>query len=150
MQTIVYIRIVLEGLAYMSFPIIIIFAFASIGCKIIMHWFQLLVWISLWAPFFVVVKFLLQIIWEMRLEKTFGTTNVSFNMFSSFGLAELYESMEAVAAGMPATIGALTFFLMKGGGHMMANLAGSLSSAAHAGAGIAAKRFHYVFSTFFY
>ena len=136
-QYIVYIRVVLEGLAYMSFPIIIIFALASIGCKAIMHWFQLLVWISLWPPFFVVVKFLLQIIWEMRLEKTFGTSNVSFNMFSSFGLSELYESMEGAAAAMLATIGTLTFFLMKGGGHMMANLASSLNSPAHAAASTA-------------
>ncbi|MEM7174330.1 MAG: conjugal transfer protein TraG N-terminal domain-containing protein [Chlamydiota bacterium] len=133
-QYIVYTRIVLEGLAYISFPIIVIFALASVGFRIVIHWFQLLVWISLWPPFFVIAKFLLQILWETRLEKTFGTSSVSFNMFSSFGLADLYASMEGVAFGMLATIGTLTFFLMKGGGHMMASLAGSLNAPAHAAA----------------
>ena len=138
-KTIVAMKNLFEALIYCLFPVILILAVATLGFRSLFNWLQFIVWINLWPPFFVVVNFLLNTTWDLRMAKVFGTSGACLSIFSSHGLADLYSSMEAIAAGALFTVPFLAFAIIRGGVGSMMHLAGSLNAPAQAAASQAAS-----------
>jgi hypothetical protein len=138
-KSIVAMKNFFEAIVYMSFPIILLLALGLMGFRTILTWLQFLVWISLWPPFFVIVNFVLNATWDMRVAKVFGAVDVGLSIFSSHGLADLYSSMESIAAGALFSVPFLAFAIVKGGVGSMMQLAGTLNAPAQSAASQAAS-----------
>lgn len=132
-NSIVAMRNFFEAVIYMVFPLIILVSLLSFGLKPLLNWVQFVLWVNTWPPFYVVVKFLLNSIWEFRTKHTFGD---SFNLtlFTSEGLSDLYSSMESIAAISMAFIPYLSWILLKGGVSQMVHLSSSIMSPAQSAA----------------
>lgn len=138
-KSIVAMKNFFEAIIYMSFPIILMLAVCIMGFRTIATWLQFLLWISLWPPFFVVVNFLLNTTWDLRVAKVFGMGDIGLTIFSSHGLADLYSSMESIAAGALFSVPFLAFAIVKGGVHSMVQLSSSLNAPAQSAASQAAN-----------
>lgn len=138
-KSIVAMKNFFEAIVYMSFPIILLLALGLMGFRTILTWLQFLVWISLWPPFFVIVNFLLNTTWDMRVAKVFGGSEVGLSIFSSHGLSDLYSSMESIAAGALFSVPFLAFAIVKGGVGSMLHLASTLNAPAQSAASQAAS-----------
>lgn len=134
-KSIVAMKNLFEGIVYMSFPIILLLGICFMGFRSLVTWASFLVWINLWPPFFVIINFMLNTTWDYRMSNLFGTkADVGFTMFSSSGLAELYTSMESIAAGALFSVPFLAFAIVKGGVSSMMHLAGTLNAPAQGAA----------------
>ena len=133
-KSIVAMKNFFEAIVYLAFPIVLILSVCSLGFRSLMTWAQFLMWIALWPPFFVIVNFLLNTTWDLRVEKLFGSSEVGLTMFSSSGLADLYSSMESIAAGALFSVPFLAFAIVKGGVSTMMHLAGTLNAPAQGAA----------------
>lgn len=138
-KSIVAMKNFFEAIIYMSFPLILMLAVCIMGFKTIATWLQFLLWISLWPPFFVVVNFLLNTTWDLRVAKVFGMGDVGLTIFSSHGLADLYSSMESIAAGALFSVPFLAFAIVKGGVGSMMQLSSTLNAPAQSAASQAAN-----------
>lgn len=138
-KSIVAMKNFFEALIYCLFPIILILAVATLGFRSLFNWLQFLIWINLWPPFFVVVNFLLNTTWDLRMAKVFGGSDVGLSIFSSHGLADLYSLMESIAAGALFSVPFLAFAIVKGGVGSMMQLAGTLNAPAQSAASQAAS-----------
>jgi conjugal transfer mating pair stabilization protein TraG len=132
-NSIVAMRNFFEATIYMVFPLIILICLLSFGLKPLVNWTHFILWVNTWPPFYVVVKFLLNAIWEFRTKHTFGDS-FGLTIFTSEGLADLYSSMESIAAISMAFIPFLSWILLKGGVSQMVQLASSLMSPAQTAA----------------
>ncbi|NNM43166.1 MAG: hypothetical protein HKM07_02340 [Chlamydiae bacterium] len=113
-----------EGLIYMVFPIVVIFALLSFGVQALIQWLHFLLWINIWSPFYVVVKFLLNVTWKIK-TSTFGD-NFGLTVYTSEGLGDLYSFMESIACVCMFFIPFLSWVVIKGGVGQMVQLASSL------------------------
>lgn len=138
-KSIVAMKNFFEAIVYLAFPIVLILSICSLGFRSLMTWAQFLIWIALWPPFFVIVNFLLNTTWDLRVEKLFGKADLGLTMFSSSGLADLYSSMESIAAGALFSVPFLAFAIVKGGVSSMMHLAGTLNAPAQGAATQAAN-----------
>ena len=138
-KSIVSMKNFFEALIYCSFPIILILAVATLGFRSLFNWLQFLVWINLWPPFFVVINFVLNTTWDFRMAKVFGVAGANLSIFSSHGLADLYSSMESIAAGALFCVPWISYAIVKGGVSSMMHLAGTLNAPAQAAASQAAS-----------
>ena len=132
-NSIVAMRNFFEATIYMVFPLIILISLLSFGLKPLLNWVHFVIWVNMWPPFYVVVKFLLNTIWAYRTEQMFGKT-FGLTIFTSEGLADLYSSMESIAAISLAFIPFLSWILLKGGVSQMVQLASSIMSPAQSAA----------------
>jgi len=135
-NSIVAMRNFFEATIYMVFPLIILLCLLSFGLKPLLNWTQFILWVNTWPPFYVVVKFLLNSIWEFRSKHTYGDS-FGLTIFTSEGLADLYGSMESIAAIAMAFIPFLSWILLKGGVSQMVQLASSIMSPAQSAASTA-------------
>lgn len=138
-KSIVAMKNFFEAAIYMVFPIILILAVLTLGFKSLVTWLQFLLWINIWPPFFVVVNFLLNTTWDFRMDNLFGNSQVDLSVFTSHGLADLYSSMESIAAGALFTVPFLAYAFVKGGVGSMIHLAGTLNAPAQSAATQAAS-----------
>ncbi len=138
-KSIVAMKNFFEAIVYLAFPVVLILSICSLGFRSLMTWAQFLIWISLWPPFFVIVNFLLNTTWDLRVNKLFGSSEVGLTIFSSSGLADLYTSMESIAAGALFSVPFLAFAIVKGGVSSMMQLAGTLNAPAQGAATQAAS-----------
>lgn len=136
-SSIVAMRNFFEALIYTVFPLMIVVSLLSFGIKPLISWVQFVLWVNTWPPFYVVVKFLLNSIWEFRRKSAWGES-VDLTIFTSEGLADLYSSMESIAAVAMAFIPFLSWIILKGGVHQMVHMASSLMSPAQSAASTAA------------
>lgn len=136
-SSIVAMRNYFEAITYMIFPIIILVSLLSFGLQPIIQWVHFVVWVNIWPPFYVVVNFLLTTIWAFRKKLIWGN-GLSLTLFSSEGLADLYSSMESIAAIAMAFIPFLSWILLKGGASQLVQLASSLMSPAQSASSTAA------------
>lgn len=136
-SSIVAMRNFFEATIYMVFPLMILVSLLSFGIKPLISWLQFVLWVNLWPPFFVVVNFLLNSIWNTRREHLFGDS-VDLTVFTSEGLNDLYASMESIAAIAMAFIPFLSWAILKGGVSQMVHLASSLTGPAQSAASTAA------------
>ncbi len=132
-NSIVATRNFFEATIYMVFPIIILICLISFGLKPLINWVHFILWVNMWPPFYVVVKFLLNAIWEFRTKHAFGD-DFGLTIFTSEGLSDLYSSMESIAAISLAFIPFLSWILLKGGVSQMVQLASSIMSPAQSAA----------------
>jgi len=132
-KAIVAMRNFFEALIYMVFPLLLIVSLLSFGIKPLVSWLQFILWVNIWPPFFVVVNFLLNSIWDYKRSQLFGSS-VDFTIYSSERLFDLYSSMEAIAAMAMAFIPFLSWALLKGGVSQMVHLASSLNAPAQSSA----------------
>ncbi len=132
-NSIVATRNFFEATIYMVFPIIILICLVSFGLKPLINWVQFILWVNMWPPFYVVVKFLLSSIWEFRTKHSFGDS-FGLTIFTFEGLTDLYSSMESIAAISLAFIPFLSWILLKGGVSQMVQLASSIMSPAQSAA----------------
>lgn len=132
-NSIVAIRNFFEATIYIVFPIMMILCLLSFGLKPLINWTHFILWIHTWPPFYVVVKFLLNSIWSFRTKHAFGDS-FGLTIFTSEGLADLYSSMESIAAISLAFIPFLSWILLKGGVSQMVQLASSIMSPAQSAA----------------
>jgi len=137
-SSLVAMRNFFEATIYMVFPIVLIVALLSFGMQAIIQWVQFLLWVNTWPLFYIVVNFLLNSIWDAR-KKTVLGISPDLTIFSSEGLADLYASMESIAAIALAFIPYLSWILLKGGVHQMVQLASSIMSPAQSAASTAAS-----------
>ncbi len=137
-SSIVAMRNFFEALIYTVFPLIIVFSLLSFGIKPLISWVQFVLWVNTWPPFYVVVKFLLNSIWDFRKRSAWGES-VDLTIFTSEGLCELYSSMESIAAVAMAFIPFLSWIILKGGVHQMVHMASSLMAPAQSAASTAAS-----------
>ncbi len=137
-SSIVAMRNFFEAVIYMVFPIMILVSLMSFGIQPLIHWVHFALWVNIWPPFYVVVNFLLNAIWAFRKKLIWGE-GLSLTLFSSEGLADLYSSMESIAAIAMAFIPFLSWILLKGGVSQMVQLASSLMSPAQSAASTAAS-----------
>ena len=136
-SSIVAMRNFFEALIYTVFPLMIVVSLLSFGVKPLMSWVQFVLWVNTWPPFYVVVKFLLNSIWEYRRNAAWGE-RVELTIFTSEGLCDLYSSMESIAAIAMAFIPFLSWIILKGGVGQMVHMASSLMSPAQSAASTAA------------
>ena len=136
-HSIVSMRNVFEALIYAAFIFIIPLAFFPSGLKYLGTWSGLVMWIQLWPPFYVILDFIIQTIWEIRKKGILGTES-SLNLFTSDGLINLYENMEAIASLMILFVPFLSYILLKGGVASFVHLASSVTSPAHSAASMTA------------
>lgn len=136
-NAIVAMRNFFEATIYMVFPLIVLISLLSFGIKPLVSWVHFILWINTWPIFFVVMKFLLSTIWEFRTGRAFGDS-YGLTIFTSEGLADLYSSMESIAAISMAFIPFLSWILLKGGVSQMVQLASSIMSPAQTAASTAA------------
>lgn len=132
-NSIVATRNFFEATIYMVFPIILLICLVSFGLKPLINWVHFILWVNMWPPFYVVVKFLLNSIWEFRTKHAFGDS-FGLTIFTSEGLTDLYSSMESIAAISLAFIPFLSWILLKGGVSQMVQLASSIMSPAQSAA----------------
>lgn len=136
-NSIVAMRNFFEATIYMVFPLVVLLCLLSFGIKPLLNWTHFILWVNAWPPFYVVVKFLLNSIWEFRTKHTYGDS-FGLTIFTSEGLTDLYSSMESIAAIAMAFIPFLSWVLLKGGVSQMVHLASSLMSPAQSAASTAA------------
>lgn len=137
-DSIITAHIYLEALVYLVFPLVIIISLLSFGLKVLIHWTHFVLWISLWPPLYVVAKYLLTTIWDSRAVKAFGS-DFNLTLFTSDGLAELYNSMEGYAFVALSLIPPLAWALLQGGVASMVHFASSVISPSHTSASTAAS-----------
>lgn len=135
-NSIVAMRNFFEAIIYMVFPLIILVCLLSFGLKPLVNWIQFILWVNIWPPFYVVVKFLLNSIWEFRTKSMYGD-DFGLTVFTSEGLSDLYANVESVAAISMAFIPFLSWILIKGGVSQMVQLASSIMSPAQSAAATA-------------
>jgi conjugal transfer mating pair stabilization protein TraG len=136
-SSIVAMRNFFEAMIYTVFPLMIVVSLLSFGVKPLISWVQFVLWVNTWPPFYVVVKFLLNSIWEFRKRSMWGES-VDLTIFTSEGLSDLYSSMESIAAVAMAFIPFLSWIILKGGVNQMVHMASSLMSPAQTAASTAA------------
>lgn len=132
-NSIVAMRSFFEATIYMVFPLMILFCLFSLGLKPLLNWLQLSLWVNLWPPFYVLLKFLLTTLWELRSQQMFGK-HFTLTLFTSEGLTDLYSSMESIAAIAMALIPLLSWILLKGGVSQMVQLTSSFMAPAQTAA----------------
>lgn len=135
-STIVALRNYFEATLYMVFPLIIIVSLLSFGLKTLLNWLHAIIWVNTWPIFYVVTQFMLSSIWDLRTKNIFGD-NFGLTVFTSEGLADLYASMESIAAATLASIPFLSWMLIKGGVSQMIQLASSITAPAQSAASTA-------------
>src|SRR5207249_3504205 len=111
----------------------IIVSLLSFGVQTIIQWLQFVLWVNTWPVFYIVLNFMLNSIWDMRKKAILGD-GPYLTLFSSEGLADLYSSMESIAAIALAFIPYLSWILLKGGVSQMVHLASSIMSPAQSAA----------------
>jgi conjugal transfer mating pair stabilization protein TraG len=135
--SIVSMRNFFEATIYMVFPLVILISLLSFGITPFIQWLQFILWINTWPVFFIVVNFMLSSIWDFR-KTSVLRGDTTLNLFNSEGLADLYSSMESIAAVALAFIPYLSWILLKGGVSQMVQLASSLMAPAQGAASTAA------------
>lgn len=127
-----------EAVAYMIFPFIVIVSLISFGVKPLLSWLQYIIWVNIWPPFFVIVNFLLNSVWNLKKSLSVGADS-GLTIYSSDALVDLYDSMEAMAASALVSIAFLSWILIKGGVSQMVHLASSMQAPTQTAAATAAS-----------
>ena len=133
-------RIILEGLVYASFVLIIPLSLLPGGFRFIGSWSWIALWIQLWPPFYVILNYMMQIVARSKVEAIFGDSlNGGLNFVTSAGLQTLSEDIFALCGFMSLSIPYITYAILQGGVNSFIHLAGSMMSPAHSAAQTAAS-----------
>ncbi|MCY3974448.1 MAG: conjugal transfer protein TraG N-terminal domain-containing protein [Simkaniaceae bacterium] len=128
-----------EAIVYLAFPLVTVLALSYAGLKILFGWIQLLLWVSMWPPVYVIVNAFLQCIWEFRTTSFFGGKGIRLTIADSVGISELYESMQGLASVAIFLVPSLAFTLLKGGVHSLVHIANAMNAQGQMAASVAAN-----------
>ena len=133
-------RNIFEGIIYIVFPLVIVFALVpGWGMKVLTNWAQFVLWINSWSLFYVALNSFLNKDWSSGLLKKFGTKAVDLTLFTSSGLSDLYSSMESTAGIVLFLTPFISWGILKGGVASMVHLASSLNSSDQSAAAVASQ-----------
>lgn len=113
-------RELFEAILYLIFPLVILLSLLSFGIRMIFHWMKMILWVSTWPIFYVIVDLFLNSVWSFR-KGDESLTLASFNR-----MAGLYDSMEAICFFGLASVPILSWILIRGGAAQISGLASSI------------------------
>jgi len=139
-NSIIALRGVLEAFVLILFLFAIPMLAFPMGIITFCRWGQMLIWINLWPPLYVMLNYVLEIIAQQKAAKIFEIKGVAgINMHTSIGLNNLYSDMYAFTGWASLFIPALAYGIMRGGFNALVSIAtanqGGISSSASASAG---------------
>jgi len=108
-----YVYVVLQAFIVAIVPIVVIgLMIPGFGAKIFVSYFQILVWLTLWAPMTSIINFLITIFGQSELQSTLGISGVS--MQNSAVLSEQTNNLVIAAQFLGTLVPILTWGLVKG------------------------------------
>jgi hypothetical protein len=108
-----YVYVVLQAFIVAIVPIVVIgLMIPGFGGKIFVSYFQILVWLTLWAPMTSIINFLITIFGGSELQSTLGVSGVS--MQNSAVLSEQTNNLVIAAQFLGTLVPILTWGLVKG------------------------------------
>ena len=132
-------RGVLEAMIFLLFLIVIPALTLPVGLNIFFRWSEMLLWINLWPPLYVMLNYVLSIIAQQKAEKIFSMYgSKGLNLYTNIGLSNLYNDMHAFTGWASLFIPALAYGIVRGSFSAIVSIAssyqGGVSSAASAAA----------------
>ncbi len=131
-------RALIEALIYLSVVFVLPLLVSPSGFTLIWTWFQLLIWIQLWPPFYALVNYLIQIIAQAKAQTIFSSLSEvekGLSFFTNEGLATLYDNMSVMSSYMALLVPVLSYTLLKGGVASFMQLTNSLMQPSQSVAG---------------
>jgi conjugal transfer mating pair stabilization protein TraG len=137
-ETLPTIKAVFEAIAYSAFLFVIPLAILPFGYMFLKTWFQVLLWLQMWAPLYAILNFIMTMAARSKSVAALSLSNqAGVTIASSVGLANVNADMAAMAGYLAMSIPFLCIALVKGVGSFV-NLASVLSNVTQGAASQAA------------
>jgi len=131
-SSLITMRAILEALIYAAFIFVMPMALLPKGFHVLKSWFQLLVWIQLWTPFYAVINYIQQVSAHSYANSIFpSTSNATLTIATSIGLENLHQDMYALGGYLAMSIPFLSYAIVYGGAGSFTQMAGSLLTPVH-------------------
>ena len=127
-ETLPSIKAVIEAIAYAAFLFVIPFACLPFGYTFLKTWFQVLLWLQMWAPLYAVLNYIMTMAARSKCIAALSISNqAGVTIASSIGLSNVNADMAAMAGYLAMSIPFLCIAMVKGLGSI-ANIPALLSS----------------------
>lgn len=131
-------KVIIEGLVYGCFVIVIFFALLPGGWATIMTYMQIVVWLQLWAPLFALLHGIMMKVAQYKTASLVSAYG-GYTMMNALGIVNFNSNVYATAGYISMSVPYLAYMLLKGGVssfvQMATNLGSGYQSAAASAAG---------------
>lgn len=131
-------KVILEGLVYGCFVLILFFGLLPGGGSVLMNYIQLVVWLQLWAPLYALLHGIMMKVAQYKTASLVSAYG-GYTMMNALGIVNFNSNIYATAGYLSMSVPYLAYILLKGGVqsfvHMATHLGAGYQSAAAVSAG---------------
>jgi len=125
-QMLPYLQMGMRAVLYAFFPFVFIIVLLPGGLKVLMSYFQSLIWIELWSPTAAILNMFLSLMSSDKFSAMYNEKG--FNPASSVQAFSDAAMIASVGGYLYASVPALTWLILKGSGQMLGNITGSMAA----------------------
>lgn len=126
------VKTVFEALCYGSFVFIILLSLMPAGYKILFNYFQIIMWLQLWAPLNAILNLIITLTAKSRTTDMLAGTGVTWA--NSAGIIQINEDMHSYAMYLSMLVPFIAIAIVKGGVSSFVHLASHIGSGYQAAA----------------
>jgi hypothetical protein len=120
-----YLQMAMRAILYAFFPFVFLVFLLPGGMKIIINYLQSLIWIELWMPTAAILDMFVSINATKKFSDMYNTTG--YNLSNATPIFSDAAMLGSVGGYLYASVPALTWLILKGSGHMLGNISGSMA-----------------------
>jgi hypothetical protein len=121
-----YLQAGIRALIYGLFPFVFIVALTPGGMKVLINYFQSIIWVELWMPISAVLDMILYTQSKSKINQIFE--NDGFNMTGAASIFSDATMISSIAGYLYLSVPALAWLILKGSGHMLGNITASAAA----------------------
>jgi conjugal transfer mating pair stabilization protein TraG len=130
-------KVVIEGLIYAAFALIIPLSLLPGGMKFISSWIFLNIWVQLWPPLYAIINYITMIYTSQYAYSVMGGLSNGYSLFTSAGFQDLAYDAAALGGYLSLSVPVISFYLLQNL-QSLVHVASSLMSPAQSAATAAA------------
>ena len=127
------IKVVLDGVVYGAFVIVLLFALLPGGWNVLVNYTQLIVWLQLWAPLYAILHGIMMKVAQFK-TASLASAYGGYTMMNALGIVNYNSNIYATAGYLSMSVPYLAHIILKGGVqsfvHMSSHLGSGFQSAA--------------------
>ncbi|KAB7889564.1 conjugal transfer protein TraG N-terminal domain-containing protein [Poseidonibacter ostreae] len=121
-----YIQMTMRAVLYGFFPFVFVIILLPGGLKVLIQYGQTMLWIELWGPTAAVINMFVNLKAKEQLSTLYDESGLS--MMTSIDMLTESSTIAGYGAYLYMSVPALTWLILKGSGHMLGNITGSISA----------------------
>lgn len=120
-------KVILEGLVYGCFVLILFFALLPGGGAVLMNYMQLVVWLQLWAPLYALLHGIMMKVAQYKTASLISAYG-GYTMMNALGIVNFNSNIYATAGYLSMSVPYLAYIILKGGVQSFVQMATHLGS----------------------